>query len=240
MCATTTNEGVHLKLFTTLVSAAAIIAPLTLGACDDADVSEPTNPSGGACDFVADIWVDNWFAMYVDDALVGEDSVPITTERSFNKESFCFEATYPFTLNFIVKDYKADDSGLEYIGQAKQQMGDGGFIAQFKDASGSLVAVTDSSWKCKVIHEAPLNPSCEKDADPSTTCQFSAEDEPQGWKASGYDTSAWPNAVEHSEAAVSPKDGYDEVNWDSTAKIIWGSDLETHNTLLCTKTVTGP
>ena len=48
-----------------------------------------------------------------DDALLVEDSESITTERSFNAERFSFEADYPLVLNFVVKDFKEDDSGLE-------------------------------------------------------------------------------------------------------------------------------
>jgi hypothetical protein len=34
--------------------------------------------------FQAEVWADNWFALYVNGKKVGEDSVPITTEKSFN------------------------------------------------------------------------------------------------------------------------------------------------------------
>lgn len=61
-------------------------------------------------------------------------------------------------INFIIKDFKENDTGLEYIGSSRQQMGDGGFIAQFTDTkTGEIIAVTDADWKCKVIHEAPLD-----------------------------------------------------------------------------------
>jgi len=39
----------------------------------------------------------------------------------------------------------------------------------------------------------------------------------------------------HSE--VSPKMGYDEIDWHKSAQLIWGSDLETDNSLLCRKTI---
>lgn len=183
-----------------------------------------------------DVWADNWFAFYSGEAKVWEDSVSINTERSFNKESFTFQAERPFVLNFIVKDFKENDSGLEYIGSRKQQMGDGGFIAQFKDASGQILATTDASWRCLVTHNAPTNKSCEKDKNPVAgkgNCGFTETSEPSGWKSASFDDSSWPNANEYSERAVSPKDGYDQVRWDSAAKLIWGPDLETNNTILC-------
>lgn len=190
--------------------------------------------------FVADIWVDNWFAAYVDGEQVAEDSVPITTERSFNKETFTFEASYPFVFSVVTKDFKENDSGLEYIGTNRQQMGDGGFIGQIMDAeTGEVVAVTNSGWRGLVIHAAPLNKGCEKDADPTSSCESEITAEPANWQDASFDDSNWIAATEHSEASVSPKDGYDEVNWDRSAELIWSSDLETDNTILWRLTVSG-
>lgn len=184
----------------------------------------------------ADVWADNWFAFYLNDTKVAEDSVPITTERSFNKESFSFNATRPFALNFIVKDFKQDDSGLEYIGSDRQQMGDGGLIAQFLDGSGKAVAVTNNEWRCLVIHDAPAQKSCESEPNPvpgQGACGFTEVDAPNGWQNIDFDDSSWAQANEYSEREVGPKDGYDQVRWDGNAELIWGPDLETNNTLLC-------
>ena len=180
----------------------------------------------------ADVWTDNWFAFYLNDQWVTEDSVPITTERSFNKESFTFSAQRPFTLNFVLKDFKENNTGLEYIGTHKQQMGDGGFIAQFTDANtGQLVAATSSEFRCLAIHRAPLNKSCEKSSNPNKECGWEAEAEPKNWK--GQEQHGWLNAVEYSERTVRPKGGYDQVRWHRDAKLIWSQDLEIDNTLLC-------
>ncbi|MBK7601025.1 MAG: hypothetical protein IPJ07_21900 [Acidobacteria bacterium] len=97
------------------------------------------NATTGAVSINGDVWADNWFALYLGDKLLIEDSVSITTERSFNAESFTFNADYPIVLNFVLKDFKQDDSGLEYIGTKKQQLGDGGFIAQFTDVENRQV-----------------------------------------------------------------------------------------------------
>ena len=78
--------------------------------------------------FSADVWADNWFEMRINGKLVAEDSVPITTERSFNAESFTFEAERPFLIALVAKDFKENDTGLEYIRTNRQQMGDGGVI----------------------------------------------------------------------------------------------------------------
>ena len=120
-------------------------------------------------------------------------------------------------------------------------MGDGGFIAQITDTqTGKVVGVSSAAWKCLVIHKAPTNPSCEKDANPEVTCQAEIAEEPAGWKDAGYDFSAWASATEYSEAAVGVKEGYLDISWDPSAKLVWGSDLEEDNTLLCRYTIAAP
>jgi hypothetical protein len=198
----------------------------------------------GSVSISADVWADNWFAFYLGEQLVFEDSVPITTERSFNAENFNFNADYPLVLNFIAKDFKENDTGLEYIGSSNQQMGDGGLIAQFKDSStGEVIAVTSSDWLCTVIHEAPLDKACENEANPVAgegACGFTSLEEPEGWKAADFDRSTWSPASVYTEAEVTPRDGYEQVSWDAGAELIWGNDLETNNTLLCSLTVEAP
>ena len=211
----------------------------------DTQTDAPTAVSStGDLTIKGEVWADNWFAFYLGEQLIKEDSVSITTERSFNAETFEFNATYPLTLNIIAKDFKENDTGLEYIGQNNQQMGDGGLIAQFTNtATGEIVAVTNSDWECLVIHEAPLDKACANESNPvagAGACGFTALDEPTDWKTTSFDDAAWTNAIAYSEQAVRPKDGYDEIAWDDTAQLIWTADLETHNTLLCRLTVAMP
>lgn len=204
-------------------------------------VSAETSASAdqvGVSTFSIEVWADNWMAVYVDGALIGEDSVPITTERSFNAETFTFDARYPFTIAIEAKDFKETDSGLEYIGEPNQQMGDGGIIAQVTDMStGEVVAATDSSWKALVVHQAPLNTDCEHDADPDATCEFLIIDTPPDWASADFDDSDWTNATVWSAADVGPKDGYSEITWDPSAQLIWGTDLEVDNTVLLRSTI---
>ena len=193
--------------------------------------------------FQLDAWSDNWFAAFLDETLIVEDSVSITTERSFNSESATFEASYPLNLNFILKDFKENDTGLEYIGANNQQMGDGGFIMQLTDTgTGNVVAVSDGAFSCLVIHEAPLDKSCEREANPvagTAPCDFIEMSEPDGWMLADFDDSAWTATTIHAAAAVDPKRGYDDISWDSSAEFVWGPDLETNNTVLCRVTISG-
>jgi len=196
--------------------------------------------SASAETFSADVWADNWFEMRIDGTRVAEDSVPITTERSFNAESFTFEAERPFTVGLVAKDFKENDTGLEYIGTPRQQMGDGGVIVQIMDAAGTPVVVSDASWQCHVIHTAPLDKACEDETDPVAgegACGFNISDEPDGWDTMNFDASSWPQADVFAEAQVDPKMGYDEVSWVKGAELIWGPDLEQSNTVLCRVTV---
>lgn len=188
----------------------------------------------------ADVWADNWFEMRIDGAQVAEDSVSITTERSFNAESFTFEAERPFMISLVAKDFKENDTGLEYIGSRRQQMGDGGVILQIKDEAGEPVAVSDDGWQCLVIHSAPLDKSCEGSSNPVAgegACTFEASDEPAGWDTADFDASDWPQADVYSAREVDPKDGYDQISWIDGAELIWGPDLEQSNTVLCRLTV---
>jgi hypothetical protein len=210
----------------------------------ESNAADASDESSGAVDFLLEAWADNWFAAYLENDLIVEDSVSITTERSFNAETASFSSSYPLQLNFILKDFKENDTGLEYIGANNQQMGDGGFIFQITDqATGAVVAVSSADMSCLVIHEAPLDKACESSNDPQAgvgACTFSASEEPAGWKAADYDDSAWAAASIYSESAVSPKQGYDEINWATSADLIWGPNLETNNTILCRLTVAAP
>ena len=190
--------------------------------------------------FSADVWADNWFEMRIDGTQVAEDSVPITTERSFNAESFSFEGERPFVIGLVAKDFKENDTGLEYIGTGRQQMGDGGVIVQIKDAAGQTVAVSNKDWQCLTIHTAPLDKSCEGSSDPVAgegACAFNALDEPIGWDSAAFDASDWPQADVYTAAEVDPKMGYDQISWVDDADLIWGPDLDQSNTVLCRLTV---
>ena len=191
-----------------------------------------------------EVWADNWFTFYSGNTLVVEDSDSIRIERSFNSETFTFVANYPLVLNFILKDFKENDTGLEYIGTRRQQLGDGGFIAQFTDDnSDTVVAVTDSDWRCKVIQKAPLDKSCKNESNPvagKPPCEFMAEDEPDNWKSVKFDDSQWKNATEYSARDIRPKDGFNDIDWYSAAKFIWSGDIEEDNTVLCRLTINSP
>lgn len=220
-----------------------LIGLLAVSACSQQTAKRP-DLKPGQIRIKAEVWADNWFSFYSGEKFIKEDSVPITTERSFNSETFTFEAEYPLTLNFIAKDFIQNDTGLEYIGTRRQQLGDGGLIAQFTNAdTGELIAVTNSDWKCLVIHNAPLDENCAREQNPKAgekPCEFMKMDEPTGWKSPNFDDKQWEKATLYSSQEVGPKDGYDDINWNSSAKFIWGPNLRKNNTILCRLTVAKP
>jgi hypothetical protein len=208
---------------------------------DSSNTVTPTTIAATAklTSFTAEVWADNWFSLYINGKLVGEDSVAITTERSFNSERITFTASYPFTIAMVTKDFKQNDTGLEYIGTDRQQMGDGGFVAQFTDTStGKVVAITNSSWRGLVVHQAPLNKSCEKSKTPDTECTSRISAEPAGWSQTSFNDSSWSTASTYSKEQVGVKDGYNDISWSPNAQLIWTSDLEIDNTILWRYVVT--
>jgi hypothetical protein len=193
----------------------------------------PVNAAGKSITFTAEVWADNWFALYINGKLVGQDSVPITTERSFNSERITFKATYPLSIGLVGKDFKENDSGLEYIGSNRQQIGDGGVVLQIKEStSGKIIATTSKKWRVLAIQQAPLNVECVTSNDPLSDCKFIEKNIPSNWAKSSYSDSKWTFAREYSESDVGVKDGYGEIQWDPKAKLIWGQDLKVDNTLL--------
>jgi hypothetical protein len=81
----------------------------------NSNTTKPANSATQTINVKAELWADNWFALYLDGKLIKEDSVPITTERSFNAETVTFPATYPMHFSVILKDYIQNDTGLEYL-----------------------------------------------------------------------------------------------------------------------------
>lgn len=93
------------------------------------DVNQSQINSAGGTAIIGEIWVDNWFALSVNGVKLMEDSTAYHTERSFNAERVQFNADFPMTITFEFRDSMENDTGLEYIGSNRQQIGDAGAIA---------------------------------------------------------------------------------------------------------------
>ncbi len=198
-----------------------------------------TAATSSTLSFNAEVWADNWFALYVNGKKVGEDSVPITTEKSFNSSKIKFTATYPFTIGIIAKDYTANSSGLEYIGTSRQQIGDGGIIIQIREiSSGKVVAYSSKDWKVLVVNKAPVNADCVKSKNPTVDCKYINTPIPNGWATTAYKDSTWKSASEYSKVAVGVKEGYFDYTWTSGSSIVWSTNLKLDNTILLRKIIT--
>ena len=203
--------------------------------------AEAEQPAAKTSTFTAEVWADNWFALYANGKKVGEDSVPLTTERSFNAEKITFTASYPLTIGLMAKDYTENASGLEYIGTDRQQIGDGGIIAQVRDnKTGKVITVTNAAWQALVLSKAPLNPSCVTSSNPTVDCKSSTIAAPANWSKSGASTTGWTNATVYTAAQVGVKEGYALIAWNPAAKLIWGSNLELDNTVLLRTNIKAP
>jgi phosphatidylethanolamine-binding protein (PEBP) family uncharacterized protein len=188
--------------------------------------------------FQAEIWADNWFSLYINGKKVGEDSVSITTERSFNSEKIKFTASYPLTIGVIAKDFIENSSGLEYIGKPNQQIGDGGIIIQIRElATGKVIAYSSRDWKVFTVNKAPLNPECVKSNNPLADCKSLITSIPSTWASTTFKDTSWKNASEYSREAVGVKDGFFDFSWSPSASLIWSSDLKLDNTILLRRVI---
>ena len=61
--------------------------------------------------FQIEAWADNWFAAYLGEELIVEDSVSINTERSFNAETATFEAAIHSTSTSFSKTSRRTTQG---------------------------------------------------------------------------------------------------------------------------------
>ena len=188
--------------------------------------------------FQAEVWADNWFALYINGKKVGEDSIPITTEKSFNSEKIKFSATYPLTIAVIAKDFTENSSGLEYIGKPNQQIGDAGIILQIREVvSDRVIAQTQNDWKVLTVNKAPLNPECVTSINPINDCKSSNVKIPSTWDSPSYKDTSWMPATEFSKEEVGVKDGYFDFTWTPSAALIWSSDLKLDNIILLRKVI---
>ena len=122
----------------------------------------------GAVRFQMDAWADNWFAAYLGETLLVEDSVPITTERSFNAETVTFKADYPLHLNFVLKVVAVTNANWTCTvihtapldpACAKETKPVAGvapctFRALAEPTGWKRMGFDDSQWKATTIHSA--------------------------------------------------------------------------------------
>tara|TARA_R110001599_G_scaffold279944_1_gene481188 strand:- start:437 stop:1381 length:945 start_codon:yes stop_codon:yes gene_type:complete len=224
-----------------------------------ADVDLKTIPvldAGGREAFVAYVFADNYFELYVNGKLLAVDAVPFTP---FNSSVIRFTARRPVTIAVKLVDWEENlGLGSERGRGHAYQPGDGGLVMHIQDAAGKTVALTDGSWRAQTFYTGPLKDrACLKVAGQirdSTTCDVAGSSDgrpysgahwsiPADWAAPGFDDSIWPRATTYANATVGVDnkpaythftDVFDMPGAD--AQFIWSSNLVLDNLVLVRKT----
>jgi hypothetical protein len=71
--------------------------------------SAPAESDQSSSTFEIEVWANNWMAVYVDGGLIGEDSVPITTERERDADP-----DPDSTCEFLIVDAPADWASADF------------------------------------------------------------------------------------------------------------------------------
>ncbi|MBK19049.1 MAG: hypothetical protein CMM52_09485 [Rhodospirillaceae bacterium] len=228
----------------------------TPGSLAEVDRSRiPVFDAGGLEEFVAYIFADNYFELFVNGKLIAVDPVPFSP---FNSSVVRFKAKRPVTVAFKLVDSEENlGVGTESSWGSDHHPGDGGLVAHFKDKSGKTVLLTDDSWRAQTFYTAPLKDrSCLKvigNRRDSSACDTEAADDgtqisgahwaiPMNWMKAEFDDSNWPNAVTFTNQTVgvgnkrsytSFTDVFDTPGAD--ALFIWSSNLILDNLVLFRK-----
>lgn len=238
-----------------LYNACADIEPQSLS---DVDIDAiPSINAGGAEEFTAYIFADNYFELYVNGELLAVDPVPFTP---FNANVVKFTADRPVSLAIMGVDWEENlGLGSEAGRGSAYYPGDAGIVIHIKDKAGTTVAITDDSWRAQTFYTSPLNDKgcliSNGQTRDSSACDTSAAadgsehsaafwDIPEQWMQPDYDDSAWPGAVTYTNDTVGVNnkpaytnftDVFDTAGAD--ASFIWSSNLILDNLVLMRKTI---
>lgn len=217
----------------------------------------PVSDAGGSEVFTAYIFADNYFELYVNGNLVAVDAVPFTP---FNSSVVRFSADRPLTLAVLGVDWEENlGLGSEAGRGVPFSPGDAGIVMQLRDANGTPIAVTDTSWQAQTYYISPLSDVDCLVIDGSTRDSSGCSTEgarsadglsaahwplPDGWYLPDFDASDWPAALAYSNDTVGVDnkpgftnfpDVFDDPAMD--AEFIWSSNLILDNLTLLRGTV---
>ncbi|WP_175469313.1 hypothetical protein [Pseudorhodobacter antarcticus] len=229
-----------------------------MNALSDLDLaSVPVIDAGGAEEFTAYIFADNYFELYVNGKLLAVDPVPFTP---FNSNVVRFTATRPVTVAVMMVDWEENLGLGSENNQGKAfHAGDGGFVANIQDAKGKTVAITDATWRAQTFYTAPLHDrAClviDGQARDSSACSTEGVDDgngfsaahwvvPADWMMPAFDDSFWPNAVTFTNNTVGVDNKSAFTNFvdvfntpGADADFIWSSNLVLDNLVLLRTTI---
>ncbi len=148
---------------------------------------------------VGTIYCDNQFTLWVNGQKVAADPVEFTPHQAV-RIAFDWNGTSNITYAIQCEDY-ASDSGYEYIGTARPQLGDGALIAEFGDGLGT---VTSANWRVYTATFGPTDASLAAGCSAKDLSKCIVEDLgiPVGWTEPDFDDSKWSFATPYSAAAA--------------------------------------
>lgn len=238
-----------------LYNACAGIEPGSLADVDTAAID--LIDTGGSEEFVAYIFADNYFELYVNGTLVAVDPVPFTP---FNSNVVRFTADRPVSLAVMGVDWEENVGlGSEAVRGSAYHPGDAGIVMHVQSADGQTAAITDTNWRAQTFYSSPLNDracliadgqtrdssACSTDA-ASDGSGYSAAfwDIPDGWMQPDFDDSVWPAAVSYANDTVGVNNKPAYTNFadlfdtsGADAQFIWSSNLVLDNLVLLRGTV---
>lgn len=230
----------------------------TLSSLSQLDLqSVPLMDTGGDEEFVAYIFADNYFELYVDGELLAIDPVPFTP---FNSNVVRFTADRPTTIAVMMVDWEENlGLGSENNRGKGFHPGDGGFVAHIQDVEGKTVSITDENWRAQTFYTAPLkdqaclvvngqlrdSSACDEQGVDDATEFFGAHwTMPEGWMLSTFDDANWPAATTYSNDTVGVNNKKAFTNFidifdtpGADAQFIWSSNLVLDNLVVLRTTL---
>jgi hypothetical protein len=136
------------------------------------------------------IYADNWFEFYVNGVKVKEDPLDYTP---YNAVKFTFEVPQTGIRLYAVKasDFTTE-SGYEYTGTSKPQLGEGSLRMVFSDGT-----ISDNKWRCMTTSYGPTNSSITAGCNSNnlSACKLQLTEEPVNWYSKSFDDSKWQAAT---------------------------------------------
>ncbi len=208
--------------------------------------------AGGSEEFVAYIFADNYFELYVNGKLIAVDAVPFTP---FNASVVKFTADRPVTIAVMGVDWEENlGLGSEKGRGSRYHPGDAGIVMHILEASGATAKITDKSWRAQTFYTSPLSErGClvlKGQTRDSSACSTKGSSDgsnltaaywniPEGWMLPSFDDSVWPPAVTFTNDTVGVRNKPAYTNFTEVfdaptadAQFIWSSNLVLDNLVL--------
>jgi len=167
----------------------------------DIDIAAIENmDAGGSEEFVALIFADNYFELYVNGQLIAVDPVVFTP---FNANLVKFSADRPVSLAIMGVDWEENlGLGSEAGRGSKYYPGDAGIVIHIQNSDGETVAITDSNWRAQTFYTSPLvSKDClisKGQIRDSSACDSGAANDGSGFSAAFWDSPSHHDRVNFS------------------------------------------